>query len=139
MRARSPSSEPPERLDDGIDGEHRDRAPVLAPRAHERRQQRRLARAGRPGHPDQMPGRLGAEHGGGDLAQQRRDVVGLGARLDEVQHGGRRAQVTLAQAPPEVGARARHGQALAAATPPRSPTSATMSRMIFVRSKSLGV
>ena len=55
----------------GVDGEHRDAAPAGPPRAHELAQQRRLARAGRPGDADDVGARLAAQGGGGDLAQQR--------------------------------------------------------------------
>ena len=67
--------------------------------------------------------------------QQGRDLlaVTVGAALDEVEDRGRRGQVTVAQPAAELGA--VHAPA---ATPWRSATSATMSRMIRVMSKSLG-
>ena len=58
-----------------VDGEHRDAAPAGPPRAHELAQQRRLARAGRPGDADDVRARLAAQRGGGDLAQQRGDLL----------------------------------------------------------------
>ena len=108
------------------------------------REQRRLARAGRAGDADDVPGRLAAERGGGDRAQQRGDlraVAGVAA-LDEVQHGRARPRRSpLAQARAERSRRPRLSSAAgrgAAATPLRSATSATMSRMMRVMSKSFG-
>ena len=125
-----------------VDGEHRDAAPVCPPRAHELAQERRLARAGRPGDPDDVRARLAAQGGGGDLAQQRSHLLVRAAGLDEVEHRGRRSQVAVAQASPQRRRRRRHADALASRrslAPWRSATSATMSRMIRVRSKSFGV
>ena len=62
-------------------------------------------------------------------------TIPRGPALDEVQHGGRRGEVAVAQSPAELVTRAH----ALAATPWRSATSATMSFMIAVRSKSLGV
>jgi hypothetical protein len=53
-----------------IDGEHGDRPASAAPFGDQAAQQRGLADAGRPGHPDHVSGRLGAEGGRGDLGQQ---------------------------------------------------------------------
>ena len=136
-------------LGGGIDGEDGHGALVRPPRTHELGEQRGLARSGRAGDADDVRGRLAAEGGGGDRLQQRLDVLALSERaaLDEVQDRRRRAEVALAQALAEVVAGRGHAadastgaQASAAApTPLRSATSATMSRMMRVRSKSLGV
>ena len=82
-----------------VDGEHGDGAAAVAPGARERAQQRRLAGAGRPGHADHVRGRLAAEPRGGDLGQQRGDLLARGRRavLDQVQRRGRRGEVALAQ------------------------------------------
>ena len=82
-----------------------------------------------------MGARLAAQGGGGDLAQQCCHLHVRIAGLDEVEHRGRRGQVAPAESHAELGA-VRHADE---ATPWRSATSATMSRMICVRSKSLGV
>ena len=72
--------------------------------------------------------------------QQRGHVLAPGGRapLDQVEDGGRGADVALAQAAAELRGRGRH-YADAAATPLRSATSSTMSRMMRLRSKSFGV
>ena len=111
IRARSPSSAPPERRDDGSTARTATRPVEPSPLGHELGEQRRLAGPGRPGDADDVRRRLAAEGGRGDAAQQRRDLVALLGRavLDEVQHLGGRAQVPFAQARGEVAAaRARH-------------------------------
>ena len=124
-----------------VDGEDGDAAPVLPPGADERAEERRLARPGRAGHADHVPGRLAAERGGGDRGQQLGDRRPRRRRrvLDEVQHGRGGREVALAQAGAERCSVHGQAQAGAAATPLTSATSATMSRMMPVRSKSLGV
>ena len=120
-----------------VDGEHRDGAAPPAPGAGQRAQQRRLAGARRAGDADHVGGRLAAELRGRDLGEQRGDLLPPrgGAVLDQVQRGGRRGQVALAQAGAELGA----AHAAAASTPLRSATSLITSPMIRVSSKSLGV
>src|SRR5205823_11195222 len=128
----------------GIDGQHRDRAPELAPAAHERGQERRLARAGRPCHAHEVGGRLGAEGGGCDLGQQLPRPLAAGPRavLDEVQGRRRGASIPLAQPATQLrrfaGGGSRRAQAAAAAEW-CSATRSTMSPMIRVISKSFGV
>ncbi len=120
-----------------------------------------------PGGPviaDDVPRRLAAERGGGDLAQQRRGLLAVagGGALEQVQRRRRGAQVPFAQARAERGAdpvlRPRcpahaaplaeeplpataTGAAATAPSPPApsAPTSSTMSRMMRVMSKSFGV
>ena len=100
IRARSPSSAPPERFDDGSTASTATERSSRAPGAHELRQQRRLADAGRAGDADDVGPRLAAERSGGDAVQQRVDLVPVsrGAALDEVQHGRGRREIPVAQA-----------------------------------------
>ena len=118
-------------LGGGVDGEHPDRAPALAPDAHERAQQRRLAGAGRTGHADDVRGRLAAQPRRGDLGEQRGDLLAPLRRavLEQVERGRRRAQVARAQ--PRAELRAAHA---AAAIPLRSATIPTTSRRMRVSS-----
>ena len=119
-----------------IDGEHADRPAALAPDAHERAQQRRLARAGRAGDADDVRGRLAAEPPRADLGEQRGDLVALrgGPVLEQVERGRRGAQVALAQPRADLGP--THA---AAAIPLRSATMPTTSVRMRVSSKSFGV
>ena len=105
IRARSPSSEPPERFDDGSTASTATVRPSRAPLRDERGQQRRLAGARRAGHAHQVRRRLAAERRGGDLRQQRRGRLAAGRRavLDQVERGGRGGAVALAQAASELG------------------------------------
>ena len=82
-----------------VHGEHGDGAPVVAPAADERGQQRRLAGAGRPGHADQVRRRLAAERRGGDLREQLRGALARPGRavLDQVQRGRRGRAIALPQ------------------------------------------
>ncbi len=136
IRARSPSSAPPERLEDGSTASTATVRPLRAPRGHERAQQRRLARARRPGHPDHVRGRLTAQRLRRHRRQQRRDLRPRGRRavLDEIQRRRRRREVPLAQPRAEVGP--AHA---AVAMPFRSATNPTTSRRIRLSSKSFGV
>src|SRR6185437_3927231 len=150
-------------LGTGVHGEHRHRLLLLAPCVKQRREQRRLARAGRSRHADDVPLCLAAERGGGELGQQCFGLlaVGPGGALEQVQRRRGRAQVAFAQALAQFGARvvftrrglvraqrwrgraiARCGCAGAHAgvgTPLRSPTISTMSCTMRVMSKSFGV
>jgi hypothetical protein len=82
-----------------VHGEHGDRAPTSAPDAHERREQRGLARAGRAGDPDQVRRGLAAERRRGHLREQARGGLAATRRavLDQVERGRRRRAVTLSQ------------------------------------------
>ena len=108
-----------------VDGEHGHAAPAGSPRAHELAEQRRLARAGRAGHADHVRGRLAAERGGGDGAQQRGDLLARGRRaaLDEVEHLRRRRQIAVAQARAELASAPGHaaGTLLDDQTRPSTP------------------
>ena len=97
-----------------VDGQHRDRPAVRAPGARERRQQRRLAGARRAGHADDVGARLAAEPRRRDLGQQRRDLVAPQPVLEQVERGGRRRQVAVAQPRAQLGA----GHRLAHDDPP---------------------
>ena len=106
-----------------VDREHGDRAAARAPLARERRQQRRLAGARRPGDADDVRVRLAAEPPGRDLGEQRRDLAAPpGERFSSrFSAAGAARQVARAQARAELGA----GHA-AERTPWRSATSATI-------------
>ena len=91
-----------------------------------------------------MPRRLAAEPGWRDLGEQRGDLRAPRRRaiLEQVERGGRRREIALAQPGAERGARLRRvaGAAHAAAAMPlRSATMPTTSRRIRVSSKSFGV
>ena len=119
-----------------VDREHADAPPASAPDADERAEQRRLARARRPGDPDHVRGRLAAEPGRRHLGEQRVDLRAPRRRavLEQVERRRRRGEVALAQPGAELGA--AHA---AAAMPLRSATMPTTSRRIRVSSKSFGV
>ena len=70
-RARSPSSEPPERRELGSTASIATVLSLRPPSAQQRGEQRRLTGAGRPRDADDVSLGLAAEHGGGDLGQQR--------------------------------------------------------------------
>ena len=138
IRARSPSSAPPERFEDGSTASTPTVRPALAPHARERAQQRRLAGARRPGDPDDVPGRLAAEPGRRDLGEQRRDLrrAAPATRFS--------SRLSAAGAAPRSRSRRRAPSAAAlahaaAAIPLRSATRPTTSRRIRVSSKSFGV
>ena len=124
MRARSASSAPPERREDGSTASAATVRPPRPPRPHELAEQRRLAGARRPGDPDDVRRRLAAERRGGDLAQERGDLGARGRRpaLHEVERRGRGGQVAPAQPRAEVCSGAAHRRRTLAAqakiTPP---------------------
>ena len=85
---------------------------------------------------------------GGELREQRRRLLAVARRcaLEQVQRGGRRGEVPLAQARAEGRAVGAHAELfapepVAARLEPSAPapTSARISRMMRVMSKSLGV
>src|SRR5262249_19652001 len=152
----------------GVDREDRHRAPLASPGTEQRRQQRRLSHARRPGQADHVSRRLASERRRGELLHRRRSRLGVGggATPEKVQRGGRGAQVSLAQARAESGSVLVHAAATdpsGASDPPAEPeppaeplpaptadppfgrrpcsasTSSTMSRTMRVMSKSLGV
>src|SRR5208283_4937197 len=127
----------------GIDRQDGNGAILGPPGRQQGGQQRRLARARRPGHPDHVPVGLAAERGRGDLAEQPRGLLTVlgGGALQQVERGRRGAEVALAQACAEGGSVGAHAEPLAEEPSPLRPalTSSTMSRMMRVMSKSLGV
>ena len=144
IRARSPSSAPPERREVGSTASTATERPRARQSATSRESSDDLPTPGGPVTPDDVRRRLAAERGGGDRGQQRR---GLLARL-------RRRGSRAGSAPParrsgraRAGARRARGRRGAArvvkrrgaSTPWRAATSATMSRIIRFRSQSLGV
>ena len=142
MRARSPSSEPPERLRGRVDGQDGDGLLALAPLRHEYRQQRGLARPGRAGYPHDVGCGLASERGGGDLAQQRSGRVSVrrGSRSRSARRArpsGRPRAACAAQLCR--GLRQRYRTHAAATTPWWAATRSTMSPMMRLTSKSFGV
>ena len=140
IRARSPSSAPPERFDVGSTAS----TATVRPSARHARASALssvdLPAPGRTGHADHMAGRLAAEPAGETSAAARRSSLARRGRavLEQVERrrrarSGRRSREARA---PSSAARAH---AAAAAIPLRSATSATTSRMIRVSSKSFGV
>ena len=120
-----------------VDGEHRDRAPVVAPRAHERATAATTCPApGGPVTPTTCP-RGSPPSAAGETARSSAATSSARSRGSTrfstagAARGRRRAGACRGRR-----RRSRHADA---ATPLRSATSATMSRMIFVRSKSFGV
>ena len=99
IRARSPSSAPPLRLDDGSTASTATVRPPARHARHSALNKRRLARARRPGDADDVPARLAAQPRRRDLGSSARDRLAVARRaaLDEVEDGGRRAQVAVAQ------------------------------------------
>ena len=82
-----------------VDGEHGDAPPARPPGACQRAQQRGLPRARRAGDADDVPGRLAAQSRGRDLGEERGDRLALSRRavLEQVERGGRRRDVAVAQ------------------------------------------
>ena len=130
-----------------VDREHRHRLALRAPCVQQRGEQRRLARAGRSSHADDVPRRLAAERGGGDLAQQRRRLLAVGRRwcspAGSARPARRSSRVRAGALPRRPRRSAAHAEPLAEAPSlpfgARAPTISTMSRMMRVMSKSFGV
>ena len=121
IRARSPSSDPPERREARVDRQHRHRAVPGAPLGHQPREQRGLAHARRPGDADDLGAGLGAERGRGDArpAAPRSARAPRGAALDQVEDRRGGAQVPLAQARAEFELRSALRSRVASGVKPR--------------------
>ena len=142
IRARSPSSAPPERREVGSTASTATRAPARPPVARSaRRQQRRLAGPGRAGDAHDVAGRLAAEPRGRDLgaAAPRSPRRRAGARFSTRFSAAGAAVRSRSRSRAPSAAPAVNAQARAAVSRVALATSATMSRMICVRSKSFGV
>ena len=144
-----------------IDREHRHRA-LRSPRqaCSSAESSVDLPAPGGPVTPIDVPGRLAAERGGGDLAQQRRRLLAVGRRVLSSRFSAAGAALrsrSRRRAPSAAPSRSRRAVALAApsaeprrgaslttsrgrgAVRARARRSATMSRMMRVMSKSFGV
>ena len=146
IRARSPSSEPPDRRELGSTASTATDRSLRAPVLDELREQRGLADPGGPGDADDV---APAPRGRARRGRPRRAAPAACSRasgraaLDQVERRGSSGEVTVAQAPAELAAvcqGARAAQApTAVSTPWRSATSPMMSRIIPFRFQSLGV
>ena len=95
IRARSPSSAPPERLDVGSTASTATVRPAARQADVSADSSVDLPAPGGPVTPDHVRGRLAAQPRGGDLGQQRRRLLPRAAVLQQVERRGRGGQVAL--------------------------------------------